>query len=181
MSKFFFERHEPGYAGVKKTVSTTCSLKWCNEPASKYKGYGSRLCEHHQRLMREYGGPGRTDRPWSFNKKRTCECCGFNPWEHENVKKITDPLIKDRVAWGMLIVDHINTQRDGGGDAPENCQTLCLDCNQIKTTLAGDSMPRARYKDEEKFIEIKERVLVQYRAVFGKSICLTTGSIKKSG
>lgn len=179
MSKYFFERHEQGYAGIKKTVSTTCALEWCNEPASKYKGHGARLCEHHQSLMREYGGPGRTDRPWSFNKQRTCECCGHNPWEHESVLKISDPLVKDRVAWGMLIVDHINTQRDGGNDSPENCQTLCLDCNQIKSTLACDTMPKALYKDETVFDSIKDKLSVHCREVFGENYCSTASTIKK--
>jgi hypothetical protein len=166
MSKHFFERLEQGYAGIKKTVSTTCNLNWCDCSVSKFKGVGSRLCETHQSLMREYGGPGRTDRPWTFNKKRTCDCCGHNPWEHPKVQKIKDPLVKDRVAWGMLIVDHINTQRDGGTDHPDNCQTLCLDCNQIKSTLACDTMPKKLYKDPAEFEKIKQFLFTHYIDVF---------------
>lgn len=167
MSKHFFERLEQGYAGVKQSTSCTCRLEWCGKPASKYHGVGSLLCEEHQSLMREYGGPGRTDRPWTFNKKSTCECCGHDPWEHPMVKRIEDELVRDRVAWGMLIVDHIHTQRDGGSDAPENCQTLCLDCNQIKTTLAGDSMPKALYNDEEEYYSILEKLKPHYTKLFG--------------
>jgi len=166
MSKHFFERVEQGYAGVKKTVSSTCLLPWCNSLASKYNGVGKNLCEHHQLLMREYGGPGRLDRHWTFNKKRTCDCCGHNPWTDSLVMKIEDPLIRDRVAWGMLIVDHIETQRDGGTDHPDNCQTLCLDCNQIKSTLAGDTMPKKLYKTPGQFLELKNKLHIHYNAVF---------------
>jgi len=168
MSKHFFERVQQGYAGVKKTVSTTCSLAYCNETSSKYKGYGSRLCEHHQSLMREYGGPGRTDRPYTFHKNRHCECCGLDPWEHPMVKKIDDELVRDRVAWGMLIVDHLHTQRDGGCDSKHNVQTLCRMCDQIKTTLACDSMPKARYKDEAEYYAVIERLRPYYEKLFGK-------------
>ena len=167
MSKHFFERLEQGYVGVKKSISCKCRLEWCNSPVSKYHGVGSLLCEEHQLLMREYGGPGRTDRPWTFNKKRTCECCGHDPWEHPMVKRIEDELVRDRVAWGMLIVDHIHTQRDGGSDAPENCQTLCLDCNQIKTTLAGDSMPKALYNNDAEYNSILDRLRPHYKKLFG--------------
>ena len=166
MSKHFFERLEQGYAGLKYTSSGTCNLPWCHEPKSFYKGTGQNLCEYHQSMMREYGGPGRVDRPWTFNKKRTCECCGHDPWKHNKVRAIDDVLIRDRVAWGMLIVDHIRTQRDGGGDHPANCQTLCLDCNQIKTTLACDSMPKALYKNEQDYNIIKERLHPYYIKLF---------------
>ena len=71
MSKYFFDRLEVGYKG-EKTVSTgVCNLSYCTNPRTTYKGIGERLCEKHQRLMREYGGPGRTDRPYTFNKSKT--------------------------------------------------------------------------------------------------------------
>jgi len=167
MSKHFFERLELGYKGEKRTVSCSCNLPWCDKPASKYKGVGQNYCEEHQSLMREYGGPARSDRHWSFNKKRTCEFCGHDPWQHPMVKQIDDELVRDRVAWGILIVDHMITQRDGGNDAPENCQTLCLTCNQIKTTLAGDSMPKRLYKQVEEYNSIIRRLQPHYRKLFG--------------
>jgi 5-methylcytosine-specific restriction endonuclease McrA len=58
----------------------------------------------------------------------------------------------------MLIVDHIRTQRDGGDHSLDNVQTLCLDCNQIKSTLACDTMPKALYKDENEFNNVKENL-----------------------
>ena len=140
MRRYCFERHELGYAGIKKTVSTKCTLPYCDEQSSKYKGAGSRLCEHHQSLLREYGGPARMDRPWTFNKKKTCEICGHNPWQHPKVKLIEDDLIRDRVAWGMLFVTSLRfcvrgalpvwgvvVGRNCGGSARYFClRTRCL-------------------------------------------------------
>ena len=167
MSKYFFARLEVGYKG-EKTVSTgVCNLSYCTNPRNTYKGIGERLCEKHQRLMREYGGPGRTDRPYTFNKSKTCDCCGLNPWEHDMVKQIDDELIRDRTAWGMLIVDHIHTQRDGGSDAPENCQTLCKNCNDIKSTLAGDLIPKKLYKNPKDHEYIMSKLKPHYLKLFG--------------
>ena len=167
MSKYFFDRLEVGYKG-EKTVSTgVCNLSYCTNPRTTYKGIGERLCEKHQRLMREYGGPGRTDRPYTFNKSKTCDCCGLNPWEHDMVKQIEDELIRDRTAWGMLIVDHIHTQRDGGSDAPENCQTLCKNCNDIKSTLAGDLIPKKLYKNPKDHENIMSKLKPHYYKLFG--------------
>ena len=117
--------------------------------------------------MREYGGPGRTDRPYTFNKSKTCDCCGLNPWEHDMVKQIDDELIRDRTAWGMLIVDHIHTQRDGGSDAPENCQTLSKNCNDIKSTLAGDLIPKKLYKNPKDHEYIMSKLKPHYLKLFG--------------
>jgi len=175
MSRYFFERLELGYKGVKgektqrhyENNNVQCSLKFCNKTKTKYKGIGSHLCEEHQHILREYGGPGRYDRPWTMNKKACCDYCGKDPWQHPKVKQIDDNLIRDRVAWGMLIVDHIVPQKYEGGDAPENCQTLCLDCNQIKTTLACDSMPRALYKDKSEYQLIKQRLKPWLDKLFG--------------
>lgn len=175
MSKYFFERLELGYAGIKgeKTLrhyennAIACSLPYCSNTKTKYKGIGSHLCEHHQGLLREYGGPGRYDRPWTMHKQSCCDFCGKNPWEHPKVKQIKDELIRDRVAWGMLIVDHIHTQRDGGGHGEENVQTLCLDCNQIKSTLACDTMPKALYNDEKEYYEVKQKLQPWLDKLFG--------------
>ena len=168
MSRFFFERMTQGQQGVKQSVSGKCMLKFCDSPRSKYKGPGSRLCEFHQGRIREYGGPGRTDRPWTFNKKDYCEICGMNPWEHPLVKQIQNPLVKDRTAQSLLIVDHIHTQRDGGCDSDENTQTLCQTCNEVKTVLAGDRVPQALYSEEQKYREVHDLLDPIYDTVFGK-------------
>ena len=70
MSKYFFERLvQKDLPKKKNKTSCKCLLPWCNEPVSSYRGPGSRFCETHQGLMREYGGPARTDRQYTFNKK----------------------------------------------------------------------------------------------------------------
>ena len=170
MSRHFFERYKQGYAGIKNTITTTCTLPYCNERSSKYKGAGSRLCEYHQSLLREYGGPARMDRPYTFHKKQQCEICGHDPWQHPKVKLIEDDLIRDRVAWGMLFVDHIETRRDGGGHCDQNTQTLCLDCNVIKSTLAGDLVPKKLYKDENEYNKVLEQLKPHYNKVFNQII-----------
>lgn len=166
MSKFYELRYKQGDFGVKKTISVTCLLPWCNNTASKYKGPGSQCCEEHQMLLREYGGPARLDRPYTFNKKTTCDFCGFDPWNHYLIKKINDPLIADRVAWGMLIVDHIHTQRDGGEDHPNNCQTLCLLCNTVKSSVSGDTMPKSLYNSQKKFTDLCKNLKPIYKKLF---------------
>ena len=169
MSKHFFSRHTQGYKGKKQTVSGNCALPWCCNPKTEFKGIGENFCNEHQLSMREYGGPARSDRHWTFNKKSVCEFCGKDPWQHPKVMQISDNLIRDRVAWGMLIVDHIETQRDGGKDSPDNCQTLCLDCNQIKTTSACDSMPKTLYKNHKTYKDIKERLEPHLNILFGNN------------
>jgi len=167
MSKHFFERVTLGYAGTKRIQIGCCSLPWCGNRKSKYKGVGQSYCVTHQQMLREYGGPARVDRPYSFNKKRTCDFCGKDPWQHNKVIEIDDPYVRDRVAWGMLIVDHIKAQKDGGGDYPDNCQTLCLDCNQIKSTLAFDTMPKSLYKNNIQYKKSKKLLQPYLKKLFG--------------
>lgn len=175
MSKYFSTRLTQGYAGTRSTATLakyqrehkTCALPWCTRHKSKYLGHGKSLCEQHQAMLREYGGPARLDRHWTFNKHSSCDCCGFDPWQQAHIQKISDPLIRDRVAWGMLIVDHIHTQQAGGSDHPANCQTLCLICNQLKTALSADTMPACRYNDCSQLEEIRAKLRPFYTAIFG--------------
>lgn len=153
MSKYFFEKLKQGYAGKKTKTSGCCNLTWCNKPRSQYKGVGSQLCEEHQNMMREYGGPARMDRKYTFNKKSCCEWCEYDPFKNPKIKQVLsiNELVGCRTAWTQLIVDHIVPQKYGGSDAPDNCQTLCKNCNDIKTILSGDTAPRALYKNEEDY------------------------------
>ena len=172
MSKYFTQRLSVGYAGKKSDLliadekELTCDLAGCDNPRTHYHGRGKNLCEYHQSRMREYGGPGRLDRPYTFHKKSCCEVCGHNPWEHPMVKMITDELIRDRVANGMLIVDHKNPQKNGIDHSAENTQTLCLDCNLIKTTLSGDFIPDAHYADKSKIQDLKAKLKPIYEKIF---------------
>ena len=171
MSKYFFERLKQGYAGrklnVKKNSSACCKLPWCDKPRTMYKGVGGTLCEEHQVKMREYGGPARMDRKWSFNKKECCEMCNFDPNKQELVKKISNPLVQRRTALSLLIVDHIKTQRDGGDDSPENVQTLCITCNFIKTMLSGDSIPKKLYKNFKEYQRVLDLLKPIAKEVLG--------------
>ena len=169
MSRYFFEKLEMGYMGRKKKSSGNCLLPWCNNPRSKLKGIGSRCCEHHQSMMREYGGPARMDRKWTFNKKSCCEWCGYDPFKNPKIKQVLslNENVGLRTAWTQLIVDHIIPQKYGGSDAPENCQTLCSNCNDVKTMLAGDTAPRALYNKEEDYQAVHSLLKPIYDKVCG--------------
>lgn len=172
MSKYFTERLTVGYAGKKSDLlileeqNLTCDIPGCGSSRTHYHGRGRNLCGHHQSRMREYGGPGRLDRPYTFHKKTCCEVCGHNPWEHPMVKLIEDELVRDRVANGMLIVDHKNPQKNGVDHTEENTQTLCLDCNLIKTTLSCDFMPDSHFADKTKIESLKEKLRPVYEKIF---------------
>jgi len=181
--KFLTTRYELGYAGMKKTTTPKrcCTLVWCNNPRTMYKGTGEALCEEHQRKMRIYGGKGRVDRPWTFNAKDTCAECGYDPNTHPMVIKAREKnkLVADCLASGKLIIDHIIPQRDAWilpkdhefyGNmihAPGNCKTLCLDCNDNKTMLSGDSVPRGSYSTEKDYAEFMAILKPVYEYVYG--------------
>ena len=168
MSKFFSEKLTVGYAGKKKTASGCCDLSWCNKPRTLFKGPGSKLCEEHQSNMREYGGTGRTDRLWTFNKKHVCELCGFDPQQHPLVKRIDNKLVQFRTAMSLLTVDHIKTRRDGGSDHPKNCKTLCITCNEVKTVLHGDRLPKSLYRTTAEYNKVRRLLKPIAEKVFNK-------------
>jgi len=43
---------------------------------------------------------------------------------------------------------------------------LCLDCNMIKSTLAGDMVPKKLYKDENEYHSVLERLEPHFNKVF---------------
>ena len=93
-------------------------------------------------MQREYGGPGRIDRIYTFHKEDACQSCGYDPrkdpwfdnpplpWENEEHKL--------RAMRAMLVVDHIIRQADGGTDIRENTQTFCQNCNTKKSINSKD-------------------------------------------
>ena len=83
------------------------------------------------------------------------------------VKLIDDELIRDRTAWGMLIVDHIHTQRDGGSDWHTNTKTLCKNCYLINSTLAGDIIPKKLYKNPKDYEDVISKLKPHYLKLFG--------------
>lgn len=123
------------------TKGLTCSLDECCNPLTMMQGPGDKkLCRDHQIQQREYGGPGRIDRPWTFAREWCCVQCGYNPkedlWFKEQIWSDEHHLY--RAMRSMLIGDHIVRKTDGGTDGPSNIQTLCLMCNGKKTALNKD-------------------------------------------
>ena len=58
-------------------AGAVCSIPGCGNPLSNMTGPGSDcLCREHQLAQREYGGPGRIDRPHTFHRKWVCAHCG---------------------------------------------------------------------------------------------------------
>ena len=129
---------------VEHRKTRTCCLDGCNNHLTEYKGPGSKsLCREHQLTLREYGGPGRTDRPWTFWKKDHCECCGHDPKTNPQIVKLKEPM-RTIVARMMLHVDHVKAGRQdkyknaNGVNHPKNLRTLCMECHMLKTYKDGD-------------------------------------------
>ena len=138
---------------VEKRLNSTCTLPGCTEHLTLYKGPGSRLlCRTHQLRLREYGGPGRLDRKWSFWKKDYCEECGHNPKHNTQLAHLDEPL-RSTLANMMLHVDHVNAAgKDKYSNADvnhrDNLRTLCMECHMIKTLLDGDHWKQGFHSNE---------------------------------
>lgn len=121
----------------------TCQLDGCSEPVSNMTGPGGdRLCRKHQLDQREYGGPGRIDRPHTFHRRWICDHCGIDVSAEVAQKypglEDEDPVLFNRLCRNRIIADHIVRQADGGDNSAQNIQSLCLDCNADKTILNED-------------------------------------------
>lgn len=130
---------------IEKKV--TCCIDGCNELLTMFKGPNdSRLCRKHQIQQREYGGPGRIDRPWTFHREGgVCSHCGKNVIAEVDNKypglKESNPALFSRLWRNRIIADHIVRKADGGDDSEENIQSLCLECEADKTILGEDWRP----------------------------------------
>lgn len=128
---------------LKKELGKVCVIEGCGRGLTHLQGPGSGvLCREHQIQQREYGGVGRIDRPHTFHRSCVCDSCGKNVKE-EVAKKYptleqTDPDMFNRLWRNRIIGDHIVRQADGGSNAADNIQSLCLDCNSDKTILNND-------------------------------------------
>lgn len=126
--------------------STSCILEGCDTHLTPYRGPGSGvLCRKHQKLLREYGGPGRISRPHTFHRGYTCEACGKDADELLELQGVDidalTPVEYHRVRRAIFVGDHQIRQADGGGDEEENIKTWCQTCNTIKTVLSEDFRP----------------------------------------
>lgn len=130
---------------LKKQIEQglTCTVKGCSQPLTQKTGPGQDLlCRTHQKNLREFGGTGRLDRPWTHHRKWICDECGKDI-QKELGKKYPDIQKENyalfaRLCRSRVIGDHIVRKIDGGSDSEENIQTLCLDCNSDKTILSED-------------------------------------------
>jgi len=137
---------------LKRDLGKACKV--CGKPVSQFEGPGSdALCREHQILQREYGGPGRIDRPHTFHRSWICSCCGKDVQAevdrlHPTLKE-TQPDLFNRLCRNRVIGDHIVRRTDAKAmgwtdeqiNHPDNLQTLCLDCNSDKTILNEDYKP----------------------------------------
>ena len=120
-----------------------CCIAGCNSPICQLNGPGSDvLCRDHQLAQREYGGPGRVDRPHTFHRKWVWVDCGKDvsvavTEKYPNLE-VDNPKLFNRLCRNRIIGDHIIRKADGGLDTEENIQSLCLDCNSDKTILNED-------------------------------------------
>lgn len=123
-----------------------CVLDGCTSPLTHFQGPGSmQLCRKHQLCMREYGGPGRLDRPYTFWKKDSCESCGRTPsQDNPKIAQMKEPM-RTIVGRMMLQVDHKKAGRKDkrnrqatGVNNPKNLLTLCAECHQLKTYKNSD-------------------------------------------
>ena len=126
---------------LKQTrITKTCMLEDCDEHLSVFEGPGSNiLCRRHQMECVEYGGMGKPERPHTFYRGWVCSCCGYDPREDDlRFGHITDEYHKIRAMRGVMHGDHIKLKSQGGSNAKENIQTLCVLCHMAKTYSEKD-------------------------------------------
>ena len=130
----------------KSKPTSICKVPGCNNHITEWTGKGSHtLCEEHQKTLREFKGFARLDRPYTLHKKLKCDACGHEPYN--NIRLRLEPALERTVyAYRLLQVDHIVPPTNPDDkyilehecNHPDNLQTLCGDCHQIKTLKSGD-------------------------------------------
>lgn len=118
-----------------------CIVVGCNYPLTSKEGPGDKsLCREHQLYMREYGGPGRLDRPHTFHRSKEYICieCGWEILKDFRLADIKSEMKKRQVARTLLHGDHKIRQADGGDDSAENIKSLCAVCHAKKTMQNED-------------------------------------------
>jgi hypothetical protein len=120
-----------------------CTIPDCGRPLTTMRGKGSsKYCIEHQLYGTSYGGAGVDGRPHTYQREWVCVCCGKDV--QETLRKIRPNLEKDdpakfnQISRGLVVGDHIIRKSDGGDDSKENIQSLCLDCDRIKTYESED-------------------------------------------
>lgn len=133
-------------------LETKCSLSDCNKPLTIFDGPGSdKYCREHQLESIEYGGYGRGDRPHTFHRSDTCDCCGQNinddpRWEkaQEFFGIVLTEAQKNEIKRRYNHGDHNFRKADGGDDSAENTNAFCSFCHWVKTVINNDSRPSGK-------------------------------------
>jgi hypothetical protein len=122
---------------IKKQMAEGKACVVCGKPISLMSGPGSdMLCRKHQIEGVEYGGTGKSQRPYLFHRGNSCEVCGYEPSTDPDVtqyKGSLDEVEYSRMLRSLMEVNHRNG--DHNDNRPENCQTVCTKHHRIITIL----------------------------------------------
>lgn len=126
---------------MRAALKHKCKAPGCEKPLTMWKGPGEKdYCDEHQRNLVDYGGLATTKKVYSQMRESCCSECGFDPAKLPRVKKYenSDPVMFNRLIRSAITVDHIDGNHEN--NEPENLQTLCSNCHNIKTIENGDNL-----------------------------------------
>ena len=98
------------------------------------------LCRACQLKDVEYEwGMGYHDRWHTYHRSWACEMCQYDPRQDVRLLRNDWTPKKQKTLWSsQLIGDHIIPRKSGGGDTPDNIQTLCSACDAVKSMENND-------------------------------------------
>jgi hypothetical protein len=119
----------------------TCQMVGCNNTLTLFKGPCEKIyCREHQLAHNEYGGPGVSGKPHTFQRSPDfiCPSCGWEILKDPRLADITDEKVKRQVARYVFHGHHGIRKADGGDDSKENVKGLCVVCHGKETMLNRD-------------------------------------------
>lgn len=126
---------------MKVALKGKCKAPGCTSHLTMWKGPGEKdYCDKHQRNLSTYGGLATHAKEYSQLREHCCAECGFDPAKLPRISKYkeSDPVLHNSMIRSALTVDHIDGDHEN--NAPENLQTLCSNCHNIKTIENGDHL-----------------------------------------
>jgi 5-methylcytosine-specific restriction endonuclease McrA len=126
---------------ISKIMDTArkCKIPGCGNDITVFTGVCSdSLCDFHLSKDQSRGGMGRLNKPHTYHREFICDICGVDFREHDSIRDIQDEELKNRLLRAIMVGDHIKRRVDGGDDSKENIQSLCRNCDSIKTILHED-------------------------------------------
>lgn len=126
---------------MKAALRGKCKAPGCTEHLTLWKGPGEKeYCDSHQRNFSEFGGLATGKKVYSQVRESSCSECGFDPAKLPRVAKYkdSDPKMYNSLLRSSLTVDHIDGNHEN--NEPDNLQTLCSNCHNIKTIENGDNL-----------------------------------------